>query len=285
MTELELHAMTPAGPRRLEVPAGAAAQHELYADLELGVYSGLRTYEHTRFLRLEDHLERTQQSCGLLGLVHELDHHGLRRALHELCGAWPGADSRVRFDVLAAPVRALGIESRVVIALGPLLEVPDELRREGARVQLSGDITRPDPVIKRAEFVERRIPYLPGTPEAYETIMTSPEGDLLEGTSTNFFAVRDGHLLTAPAEVLEGITRRIVLELAEEARIPTRLAPVSTGDIPLLHEAFVTSSSREIVPVVAIGQVTVGSGRVGPLTRRLLSLYRLHARLEACEAI
>jgi branched-chain amino acid aminotransferase len=107
----------------------------------------------------------------------------------------------------------------------------------------------------------------------YEYLLLDSAGRILEGTGTNFWAVRDGVVYTAGEGVLEGITREILLQLIGELGISLRLEAVDSGDIASLDEAALSGSSRALLPVVTIDGQTVGDGRPGPIMRRLLAAY------------
>jgi branched-subunit amino acid aminotransferase/4-amino-4-deoxychorismate lyase len=273
MKQHQLFAVQPEGPQPLPWPVGAASVHEVFDDLPLGVYSALRTFEHNKFLWLDHHLDRTEQSMRLLGWEYRLDRVALCRSLHETCSAYPGEDARVRFDVLAGPATALGTESRVLIALTPFTPVPKAYREQGVAVELAPGLRRENPVVKTAAFVVQRRPYPLGHQRAYEHLIVDETGAILECSSANFYAVRDGVLWTAGVGMLEGITRKIILQLADELAVPVRLDPPHLRDVPVLEEAFLSSSSRGLVPVVGIADRELGDGRPGPITRRLQEAY------------
>ena len=310
MTSFQLYAIEDAGPRPLAVPDGATQFPDLYRGLPLGVYDALRTFEHNKFLYLNRHLARTERSMALLGWSYRLDRARLLRALHAVVTAaeWPlesGPEMRVRFDVLAAPAEALGTTSRELIALQPFTPPPPELYETGVAVDFAAGLARERPLAKTADFAERR-PSSAGlaalerptaadgrppqettddrTPSAvggqspavglaYEYLLLDDAGRILEGTGTNFWAVRDGVVYTAGEGVLEGITREILLQLIAGLDIPLRLEAVDSGDIASLDEAALSGSSRALLPVVAIGGQTIGDGRPGPITRRILAAY------------
>ena len=282
---MALWGVVPGGARPLAVPAGAQDPTDVFAGLPLGVYSGLRTYEHDRFLRLEDHVDRTDRSAELLGLDARLDRPALRATLREACAAWPHDEARVRFDLLAGPATARGFDGRVLVLLFPFVPLPEAARRDGVRVALTRELGREEPEIKRADFTVQRKPLQAGpSGGAYEHVLVDARDRLLEGSSSNLFVVRDGILSTPEDGVLAGITRRIVIELASATQLPFRATSTTVAELPALHEAFLTSSSRHLVPVVEIDGVRIGSGRVGPVTRRLMSAYDLYARREARRA-
>ena len=281
---VQLYALTPAGPRALAVPAGARHAHELFDGLPLLVYSALRTFQHERFLGLEHHLERTDRSLELLGRPERLDRTRLRAALDRCARAYPGTDAFVRFDVLAEPARALGTEERTLLALSPFVPVPEAYRRTGVGVGIAG-LSRTDPLIKKARFVLERRPYPLGSQEAYEHLIVDGRGYILEGTSSNFLALVDGELRLTGDEALQGITQRIVAELARGLGLAVVRRPVRRDELGSVSEAFLTGSTRGILSVVAVEGVPIGAGRPGPWTERLARAYDEHAQQAARPAV
>jgi branched-subunit amino acid aminotransferase/4-amino-4-deoxychorismate lyase len=100
-------------------------------------------------------------------------------------------------------------------------------------------------------------------------------GRLTEGSSSNFFLVRGGWVTTPPLSVglLEGITRRKVMQLLVEARIGLGEQPLWPIDLASADEAFLTSSVRGVVPIVRVDGAAIGDGKPGPITRRVMQLY------------
>lgn len=274
LQDVQLYAVTSAGPAALPTPPAARTFDDLYAGLSLGVYSALRTFEHHQFLYLDAHIDRTRRSMALLGWDYQLDEPALRRALHQVCLAYHRPEARVRFDVLAEPAHALGTDSRILVALMPFTPPTPDMIANGVAVGLATDLARPRPLAKTADFAVARRRYMAG-PEAevYEFLLVDAAGFILEGTGTNFYGVRQGMVYTAGQGVLEGITRQIVLELLPQLHIPLRLEAVHRAAIETLDEAFLSGSSRAILPVVQVAGRQVGNGRPGPIGRRLLMAY------------
>ena len=273
MNDIQLFAVTSDGPRPLPLPEAVSGIHDLPAGLPFGVYTAFRTFEHDRFLELQAHLDRLQQSMTLLDWAYTLDQQRLRRALDAVCSAYPGNDARVRVDVLSAPATLLGSESRELITLALFTLLPEQMYQEGVRVAVAPQLNRPDPLVKDAGFVRARRETLPDVPQTYEYLLCDEAGRLLEGSSSNFYGVAGGALWTAGEGVLEGITRRIVLDLAVRLDIPVRLEGPLRAEVSGLDEAFLSSSSRGVLPVVVIDGETVGDGRPGPVTGRLIVAY------------
>lgn len=282
---LQLFVVEKSGPLRLTIPEGSTGLEDLYRELPLGVYSSLRTFEHNKFLYLDWHIARTVQSMSLLGWDYVLDEDALRQALHQVCNAFPEKEMRVRFDVLAQPVTRLKTESRLLIGLCPFEPPPDAVYESGVNVAFAEGLVRTDPLVKKAGFTEARRAYAAGAVEVYEQLLVEENGTILEGTSSNFYGVREGAVLTAGEGVLEGVTRRILLDLMVQLRIPIRFTPVRLEEISTLDEAAISSSSRGIMPVVAVEGQVIGSGRPGPVVRKLHEAYSSFVRREIRTAV
>ena len=278
MSETQFFAITEAGLRSLPVPPGAQGFADLYTNLPQGVYSALRTFDHNKFLDLEAHLARTRRSMAVLGWTYTWDEMRLRRAIHTACTAFPGENARVRFDILAEPApEKLGTDSRELLALRPFIPIHPNFYHDGIGVQLAPKLIRANPLAKTADFAQERERYHPGSDQtAYERLLVNAKGQILEGTMTNFWAVKNGEVYTAGGGVLEGVTRKILLELIKNIGLPLRLEAVHVDELPYLDEAAISGSSRALLPVVKIEGVTIGNGRPGPVFQQLLNAYNIY---------
>ena len=289
MSSFLLFAVEDAGPRALAVSPDAAQFADLYRGLPLGVYDALRTFDHNKFLYLSRHLARTERSMALLGWDYPLDRPRLLRALHDIVtGAdWP--EMRAHIDILAGPAEALGTRSRELIAIQPFTPPPAALYERGVAVDFAAGVSRGQPLVKAAAFAAARptsagLAQLENTKDEirdtkepaaapYELLLLDDQRRILEGTGTNFWAMRDGVVYTAGEGVLEGITREIILKLIADMGIPLRLEAIAAGEIGTLDEAALSGSSRAFLPVVEIAGQRIGDGRPGPLGGRILAAY------------
>jgi len=230
------------------------------AALPHGSYTTLRTYDGNRVLRLGQHAERLSRS---LPGSPELSERQLREAVRAALAATRHAESRLRLTY-APPETFVSVE-----AFSPL---PAELYARGVSC-LTIQMRRRNPHAKDTHFIDtaaRSYATLP--PGVNEGLMLAENGDVLEGLSSNFFALLDGTLCTEEARVLPGVTRSILLELAA-GLVPVRLEAVRRAQLGRVSEAFLTSVSREILPVVRIDAVSLGDGRPGPVTRELVKRF------------
>lgn len=115
---------------------------------------------------------------------------------------------------------------------------------------------------------------------AQEALILGPSGEVIEGATSNVFVVRAGELLTPPidAGILAGITRQTVLELAGEQALPVRETELHPSDLYQADEVFITSTVREVVPVVRVDDMPISDGKPGPITTRVLDAYRAKTR-------
>lgn len=261
--------------RPWEWPARTLAEASLA--LGQGVYTTLRIYPDGYVVRLDDHLARLESSARILGRPLGLDRAEVRSALGQAFRHSAFTQARVRLTATPPPDPG---PAEVSIALEAFLPPGPETYARGVCVRTIGALRTQHPQAKTTDFIatSRRL-YREMPPDTYELLMVDERGCILEGLTSNFFALKDGSVYTAGSGVLEGVTRGLVIELAARM-FPVRLEPVRQDEMALLSEAFITSSSREIVPVVAIDGRQIGDGRPGPITRRLLEAYRAQIRKE-----
>jgi branched-subunit amino acid aminotransferase/4-amino-4-deoxychorismate lyase len=110
--------------------------------------------------------------------------------------------------------------------------------------------------------------------------MIGEDGVVLEGLSSNFFAVAKNTLHTEEARVLIGVTRSLVLEVAQPV-LPISTQAITLAELPTASECFITSVSREILPVVQIDDVTIGNAKPGPITQTLMKQFAEMVKREA----
>ncbi|MBN2472951.1 MAG: aminotransferase class IV family protein [Anaerolineae bacterium] len=231
-----------------------------------GVYTVARTFNQTGALELRAHLDRLAESARLTGIERPPAQETLRAALRSLIQQAGYPETRFRITLPHDP--ALG----VYFALEPLNPVPESVRASGVSVQ-TFPTRRQNPTAKATRWMEERAALVAQMrPDTYEGMLTGETGEILEGFGSNFYAIQSGTLHTAGAGVLNGISRRIVLAVAP-AILPLSLNPVRLSDVSRLEEAFLTSSSRGVIPIVRIDDQTIGAGVPGPFTRQIAAAY------------
>lgn len=238
------------------------------ARLPDGAYTTLRTYHGDRILRLGDHLRRLAESCRRPGPAVPIAEDSVRRTLGDAVRSAGHPESRIRLT-LAPPALFVSVE--------PFQSLPPSLYRDGVAC-VTVPLRRADPQAKDTRFIAEAARAQGGLPVGvHEGLLVGDDGAILEGLSSNFFGVVAGTVRTEEERALGGITRGLVLELAEGVAPVVKLA-VGLGEAPALDEAFLTSVSRGILPVVRIDGRPVGAGRPGTVTAELSR--RLDERIE-----
>lgn len=259
----------------------------LYGD---SVFEALRTYGGRPFA-LDRHLQRLASSAArvFIDLPVSIDQLG-REVQSAIVGAG-NAESYVRLTVTRGVGEALGLDPGLsrhalrVVIVTPLKSPPAETYRDGVSVVTHrtervtdhsaaagakvGNYLTAVLAIRQARLVN-----------AAEALIVDGRGSVVEGATSNVFAVlHDGTLVTPPESdgILLGITRETVLSVAAQLGIPIQLESLPLDAVKNAAEVFVSSSIRELVPVVSVDGAPIGTGKPGPTTLRLLTAFR-----EAC---
>lgn len=233
-----------------------------------GVYTITNTFETFKVLKLDAHLDRMENSARLAGIPLKLERPRLRAALRAMIAEAGFGDVRFR---ITAPAAA---PDRLILSIEPFKGLPPETYSQGVRCVTVPNSARHNPTAKTTDWMlDRKVIEDNLPPGVFTGLLLDAEGRILEGLSSNFYAVLDGELRTAGEGVLPGIAQQIVFEIAPEV-LSVRREAVSISDIPRFDEAFITSSSRGIVPVVEIDGQRIGSGTPGAITQTLRDRYR-----------
>jgi branched-chain amino acid aminotransferase len=254
------------------------------------VYETLRTYGGRPFA-LDRHLRRLRGSAGLIGIQIPHPDAELTARLASLLETAANDESYVRFIVSRGvgdiSYRFDRIEGpTVVMVVKPFEAPPQTVYSEGLAVAIvsirRNHKTALDPAIKSCNLLNNVLAVREAQSRgASEALMLNAEGDLAEGASSNVFLVRGARVFTPPlaAGILSGITRQVVLELLPGLGIEGHEARLGVDDVRSADEVFLTSSLREVAPVRTVDGRPVGSGRPGPVARRILAAYRDSVRL------
>ena len=238
------------------------------AELPQGSYTTLRTYGGDRVLRLEQHVTRLQTS---LARPQPLRTDAVKAALSGAIARAGHRESRLRLT-FSPP--------RLFVSVESFEPPPLSLVGEGVRC-VTVALQRENPHAKHTGFLATAARAYAELPAGVnEALMVAPDGAILEGLSSNFFAIKDGVLHTERERVLEGVTRTIVIEVAA-GLLPLAPRALRKDELAQADECFVTSVSREILPVVAIDERAVGDGRPGALTRELIRRFAQLVEREA----
>jgi branched-chain amino acid aminotransferase len=258
-----------------------------------GVYETWRTYNGQPFL-FDRHMRRLRNSAGMIELaVPVTDGEMDERCRETMNAAHLGAGAESEAYVRVLLTRGIGELSydpagcpapSIVIIVKPHVAPPRNVYDRGVMVALVPIIRNHpgtvNPLIKSNNLLNNALAMQQAFRRgAYEGVMRNYRGELAECTQSNLFVVKGGAALTPPldAGLLPGITREFVFEIGAAAGIPVREAVLRDEDLLGADEAFLTSSTRELVPIVQVDDRKVGGGAPGAVTRALLDRFRVRA--------
>jgi branched-chain amino acid aminotransferase len=258
-----------------------------------GIYETLRTYGQKPFL-YGRHMVRLRRSASMIALDVPFTNDDLLRRITETMAAAQlgGAEAYVRvlvtrgigeltYDLKATPTPS------VVVIVKPQVDPPAEAYRDGVRTVIVSIVRNHpgsvNPMIKSNNLMNSALAMQEAYRHvAFEGIMRNYRGELAECTTSNLFIVTNGVALTPPldAGLLPGITREFMFDIGTDVGVDVREQVLHDADLFGADEAFLTSTTREAVPITSVDGRPIGGGTPGPVTARLLEGFRRRTRTE-----
>ena len=243
----------------------------------LGVFELMRTYSRRPFA-LMAHIDRLLASAGQIGLRHPWTRDQLTDIVHQTIERNPPGEVNIRVVMTGGSSPDFMTPQgapRLLVLVTPLPQLPSEWYEKGIKV-----ITI---VSERSLPGAKSINYIPATlamakarqQAAAEAIYTTPDGKVLEGTSSNLFIFQKNRLITPAEGILSGITRSAVLEIAAQL-FEVELREIRLAEFLLADEIFITGTNKGIVPVVTVDDTLIGNGEPGERTRMLMARLKDH---------
>jgi len=236
------------------------------------------------FFRLEDHLDRFERSAAKLHLRPPHGRDRVREVLVE-CARLSGLRDAYAEVICTRGIPPAGSRdprdcaNNFFAFVVPFVWIASPEKQErGLHVTISGvqriSPESVDPTAKNYHWLDLTM----GLYEAYErggetAILVDGDGNVVEGPGFNVFVVENGGILTPDSGVLEGITRRTVMELASDLGIPLERRAIPADEMRRAEEAFATSTAGGIMPVTEVDGEALGGGNPGPVTSRLRDAY------------
>ena len=246
-----------------------------------GVFETLRSYGG-KILALDLHLARLAESAKGIGRRLPFKLAALAQWVRKSLNDSKMPDAYIRLMASFEPDGPGGI---LILAMRPFAGPDPALHSKGVRVRTASvrksSLKAQSPAVKSNQYLGAVMSLLEESPRAtdgpyFETLFLGPEGFLAEGRISNVAIVKGGALFTPSGScgILMGVTRHLVLEAAAAEGIPCRETPLTRHELYTADEAFLTTTLSEVVPIVAADGRRIGSGRPGPLTRRIHGAYR-----------
>ena len=255
-----------------------------------GIYETMRTY-HGRVFLYDRHMRRLRNSARMIVLDIPFTDEQLAGQIRDTMAAASlnGAEAYIRvlvtrgigdltYDPEATP------RPSIIIIVKPHIDPPPEAYERGVRAVIV-DVVRnhPDtvnPMIKSNNLMNSALAMQQAIRRGgFEGIMRNYRGELSECTTSNLFIVRNGAALTPPltSGLLPGITREFLFDVGKDVGVDVREQVLHDEDLFGADEAFLTSTTREAIPIVTVDDKTIGNGKPGPVTKTLLEGFRRRA--------
>lgn len=251
----------------------------LFAD---GVYEVIPVFSG-RMLCVDQHLLRLQESLEAIHMAMPMSVNEFKAIFSDLLRRNEIMQSDVNIYVqITRGVSGMRnhaipdtLTPTVVAFCTPAKGINREMAAHGFSAITLEDTRRRDCFIKSTSLLPNILLYDQAhRAGALDAILTR-NGQVTEGTSSNVFIVKDNQIITPPAsrEILIGVTRQLILALAEQNKIPYQEAPVAISQLQAADEIWLTGSSKEICPITLLDNHPVGSGTVGPMWHRMMDYY------------
>jgi len=254
----------------------------LYGD---GIFEGLRVYDG-RVFRLREHIERLLRSAKAILLELPYTRDEIENLVKECVALNKKANGYVRL-VATRGKGDLGVspyscpKASLIIIVDDIALYPAELYEKGIPIvtassrRVGAEVF--DPRVKSLNYLNNVLAKIEARQAGcLEAVMLDGEGRVSECTADNIFIIAEGALLTPCAyeSILEGITRRTVMELAAAAGMRCEARSLTRFDLYTAEECFITGTGAELMPVTVIDGRRIGDGKPGPYTKRLVAAFR-----------
>jgi branched-chain amino acid aminotransferase len=241
-----------------------------------GVFDFLITYNKRPFY-LKEHVERLENSAKYIGLELKHTNAHICEIVEETIKKNPHhKESNIRIvytgGVSSDGVLPEGKGILMVMVTGKHM-LPPSWYTDGVKV-ITVDMERFIPGAKSTNYLSAVFAQQQAKREGgVEAIYVDRSNRILEGTTTNFFFFKDGKLITSNQDILPGITRSVVLKLVKDS-FKVEIRDIDKSELMSMEEVFITASNKEIVPVVKVNDIQIGSGLVGKNTLEVMRLFK-----------
>lgn len=245
-----------------------------------GIYEVVPVYSRVPF-RLEEHLARLERSLAAVGIRNPLSRAQWRETIQKIIDAQDFEDQGVYFQVTRGVAKRdhafpKDAEPTVFVMANPLVPPAREAVEKGGRAVSAEDFRWLRCDIKSTSLLGNcLLRQVSAEAGATETILFR-DGKLTEASSSNVFIVKGGTIFSPPKShlILPGITYDVVVELAQANGMPLVFRDVTRDGVFAADELWVTSSSKEVFPIVELDGRRIGDGKPGPVFRRMHQLYQ-----------
>ncbi len=242
-----------------------------------GVFDYVQVYQGRAF-HLQDHLERLKWSAEQVELSLPMGLAELDQLVQQLLAKNPSIDAGVRLIVTGGPSGQDQLlpdaGSHLILLFHPYTPPPEKYYTHGMKA-VTTNLLRIIPSVKTTNYMPAIFAMNKAKQRGFDdAIYLSDRQELLEGTISNVFFFKDGKIITSDSNsIVKGVTRSILLRLAEP-HFPIEYRSLPLSEVSSCQEAFLCSSRKEVAPLVQIDDIVIGTGKPGPSSAKLRSLFQ-----------
>lgn len=239
-----------------------------------GVFDFLQAYGGRPFC-LQEHVERLKRSAALIGLYFPWSHDEIENIVQQTLARNQYRNANIRIVVTGGsspdfitPQK----KPRLLVLLTALADLPAWWYSRGVKI-ITVPIERYIPEAKSINYIPAILALQKARrQDAVEAVYVDRKGRVLEGTTSNIFAFMGEKLVTPGAEILAGITRQVILDLAVDI-FSSHVREVNVEELRGADEVFITASNKKVLPVVQVDANPIGNGKPGDRTRRVMEIF------------
>lgn len=250
-----------------------------------GVYEVIPAYSRQLF-RLDEHLLRLQNSLTAVRIHNPYSELEWKQMLYKLLEKNPTEDSSVYLQVTRGVAKRdhafpANVRPTVFAMSNPLITTDEKTFKQGVAAITLDDIRWQYCNIKAITLLPNILLRQTAIDEGAAEALLVRDGEVTEGAASNVFIVIDGVIKTPPkgARLLPGITRDLIVELAQTQQLPMEEVNFSKTELMAADEIWISSSTKEIMPVVKLNDKTIGNGQPGPITRKMFNVFQDYKRM------
>ena len=241
-----------------------------------GIFDFLRSYGQKPFM-LKEHIDRFFNSAKIFGVTPVYTHQEITDIVME--GIKKNNTNNVAIKIVQTGGVSVdgftpGEKPSFFVFFTNAPVYPTEFYTKGIKLMTS-PVMRQFPTGKSINYMASITEVIKAQKKGAKDILhTDIKGNIYEATRSNFYGVKNGKLITAEDGILLGITRKVILQLAKRLKIPVIKKSIKVNQLSSLDEAFISNSGQEIVPVVQIDTIKIGTGKIGSTTQLLMNEYK-----------
>jgi len=259
----------------------------LYGD---GAFEGIRSYNKLVF-KLDEHINRLYETLAALRIDPQLTKKNMEKAIVGTLKKNKLKDAYIRVvvsrgegDLGLDPKKCYGKPSVIVIT-DKITLYPQDFYKKGMAIITAKtrrtNASALDPKLKTLNYLNNILAKIEASDQGFqEAIMLDTSGNVSECTGDNIFIVKGGVLTTPDKNILMGITRRAVLDIAKSEKIKTQERLMTLEEVYKAEECFLTGTAAELIPVVKVDGRKIGTGKPGAMTQKMMTLFHASTRTD-----